>query len=103
MMRKTYGQTTIEVNEDGYLLDKSQWDRQVAEALAKEMGITLTDEHWQIIDYLRRQYEEDIEMTIRKLGMSGLADIKELYELFPVSPLKIASKIAGLPLPKTCV
>lgn len=102
-MLKKYGRLEVNVDDNGYLTDRSQWSRELAEMIASEAVITLTVKHWAIIEYLQKQFDGDIEMTIRKLGTSGLADVKELYELFPPSPLKTASKIAGLPLPKTCV
>jgi len=102
-MLKKYGRLEVDVDDNGYLTDRAQWNREIAEMLAGEASINLTAKHWVIIEYLQKQFDLDIEMTIRKLGTSGLADVKELYELFPPSPLKTASKIAGLPLPKTCV
>jgi len=102
-MIKKYGQYRLEVDDNGYMLNREQWNEDLAELLADETGIKLTDQHWKVIRYLQQQFDSEVEMTIRKLGMCGLADIKRLYELFPPSPLKTASKIAGLPLPKTCV
>ena len=92
-----------EVNEEGYLLDASEWDKAFAESAAKDLGIKLGDKHWEIIDWLREQHDKGVEMSIRKVGKSGLVDIKEFYELFPGGPLKNASKIAGLQRPTSCV
>lgn len=90
-------------NDEGFLTDAGQWSEDVAQEIAGELSIDLTDKHWEVINYLREQHEQGIEMSIRKLGKSGLVDIKELYQLFPGGPLKNASKIAGLPRPTSCV
>lgn len=94
---------SVERNEEGFLTDSSQWDKSVAEEIAKELNITLSDDHWKVIDYLREQHDKAEEMTIRKVAKSGLVDIKGLYALFPGGPLKNASKIAGLPRPTSCM
>lgn len=94
---------SVDKNEEGYLTDASQWDKSVAEEIAKELNINLTEEHWKVIEYLREQHDEGVEMTIRKVGKSGIVDIKGLYELFPGGPLKNSSKIAGLPRPTSCM
>jgi len=99
----TLGGKEVEVNDEGYLVNPDDWDKAVAGDLAKEMNIELTDKHWAVIDYLRAQHDEGVEMTIRKVGKSGVVDIKGFYELFPGGPLKNASKIAGLSRPTSCV
>lgn len=85
------------------MTDFSQWDESVAEAIAQEEGIELTEQHWDVIKYLQDQYNKKIELTIRKIGKSGVVTIKELYALFPKGPLKISTKIAGIPKPKSCI
>lgn len=101
-MKNSQGQELL-VDEQGYLLDYALWDRTVAEAIARDLGIKLSDKHWQVITYLQAQYADGIDMTIRKVGNSGVVSIKHLYELFPGGPLKFAAKIAGLPRPRNCV
>ncbi len=93
----------IKVTEDGYLEDMSQWDKEVAIAIAKELNIELTDKHFEVLEYLRKKTKEGETLTIRKVGKSGIVDIKQLYKLFPKGPLKFASKIAGIPKPSSCV
>lgn len=102
-MEKTLAGKTINVNEEGYLTDLSQWDKTVGEAIANEAKIEMTDRHWDVINYLQEQYKNDVPLTIRKIGGSGVVDIKEFYKLFPVGPLKISSKIAGIPKPASCI
>lgn len=94
---------SVERNDEGFLTDASQWDKSVAEEIAGELNIKLTDKHWEVIEFLRDQHDQGVEMTIRKVSKSGTADIKEFYQLFPGGPLKNASKIAGLPRPTSCM
>jgi dissimilatory sulfite reductase related protein len=103
MSEKTIAGVALEVNDEGYLTDASQWTKEVAEEIAKELKIELTDKHYQVINFLREKYLEGTPLTIRKVGKSGIVDIKEFYTLFPGGPLKISSKIAGIPKPTSCV
>ncbi|MEZ4985219.1 MAG: TusE/DsrC/DsvC family sulfur relay protein [Saprospiraceae bacterium] len=102
-MIKELAGKTVDVNEEGYMTDLAQWDKSVAEAIAAEEGITLGDRHWAVIDYIQTQFKTDVPLTIRKMGSSGVTDIKEFYALFPGGPLKKATKIAGIPKPKSCI
>lgn len=102
-MKKTIADKEVEIDEEGYLADSSQWNKDVAQEIAKELNIELGDKQWEVIDYLRAQNDEGVEMSIRKVGKSGVVDIKEFYGLFPGGPLKNASKIAGLARPASCV
>ncbi len=94
---------TVDVNEEGYMTDPSQWDKEIAEAIAKEIGIELSDKHFEVLKYLREKFKAGEVLTIRKVGKSGIVDIKGLYKLFPGGPLKYSSKIAGIPKPASCV
>ncbi len=94
---------TITVNEEGYLTNPSQWTREICVELAKEEGIDMTDQHWKVLEYLREQQQKDIALTIRKVGKSGVVSIKEFYTLFPQGPLKVSSKLAGIPKPISCI
>src|SRR6056297_4054164 len=101
MVQKTIAGVNLEVTEDGYLEDASQWNEEVAKEIAKEEGIELTDKHFEVINFIREN--ADSGLTIRKVGKSGIVDIKGFYELFPGGPLKISSKIAGIKKPTSCV
>jgi tRNA 2-thiouridine synthesizing protein E len=103
MAEKTIAGVTLQVNDEGYLMDASKWNREIAAEIAKELNITLSDKHFQVIDFLRKEYEAGNPLTIRKVGKSGIVDIKEFYTLFPGGPLKFSSKIAGIPKPASCV
>jgi TusE/DsrC/DsvC family sulfur relay protein len=93
----------ITVNEEGYLTDFNQWDKKVGEAIATENNIALTPRHWQVLDYLQNEQRNQEALSIRRVGKSGVVDIKELYQLFPNAPLKTATKIAGIPKPASCI
>jgi dissimilatory sulfite reductase related protein len=102
-MDKSIAGKTISVTDEGFLTEYSQWDKSIAEAIAAENSITLTPRHWEVIDYIQTEYKNDVPLSIRKIGKSGVVDIKEFYQLFPVAPLKTATKIAGIPKPVSCI
>jgi tRNA 2-thiouridine synthesizing protein E len=105
MPKKEIAGVSVDVNEEGYLTDSSQWNREIAIAIAKCEGIAiLNDFHWQVIEFLQKDFEEKGTLpTIRRINKTGGISTKELYEYFPDGPLKKASKIAGLPKPQSCV
>jgi len=101
----------FEVDEEGYLADLSQWEPAIGEAMALAEDQPLTDEHWDIINFLREYYEEyQIAPAVRVLTKAvgkrlgkDKGNSKYLYELFPYGPGKQACKYAGLPKPTGCV
>lgn len=104
MPQKEYAGVTIDVDDNGYMTDLEQWNKDIAAALAKEEGIEeLTDKHWAVIEYLQKSYKDGVTLSLRKVGKSGVTTIKELYVLFPDGPLKKSSKVAGIPKPASCV
>ena len=103
-MNKDIAGTAVDVNEEGYLTNMSQWNEQIAAAIAAEEGIgPLNDAHMKVINYLRQQQAAGAALTIRSMGKSGVVTTKELYDLFPGGPLKKSSKIAGIPKPVGCI
>ena len=102
-MTKLIADTAVTVNEEGYLEDFNQWDKQVGTEIAKDYGIELGEDHWKVILFLQEQYQNGVPLSIRKIGKSGVVSIKEFYHLFPDGPLKKASKIAGIPKPVSCI
>ncbi len=103
MATKTYAGQTVEVSDEGYMADPSQWNKEIAAEMAKEEGIELTDKHFEVLEFLRAANEKGETLTIRRVGKSGITDIKGLYQLFPGGPLKFSSKFAGIPKPASCV
>jgi tRNA 2-thiouridine synthesizing protein E len=97
---------TIEATESGFLVSQDEWDKEVAEAIAAAEGITLTPDHWDVIEYLRDAYfnnngEQPNNRAILKAMQEKWAgrkvDNKTLFDLFPGNPSKQAGKVAGLP------
>jgi tRNA 2-thiouridine synthesizing protein E len=103
MSQKTYAGVVLELNDEGYLLDKSQWTKEIAKAIAQEENIELTDKHFEVIEFLRDRVAKGESLTIRSIGKSGIVDIKGFYALFPGAPLKLATRIGGLLKPVSCV
>jgi len=93
----------LDVTEDGYLTDVSQWNEEIAIEIAKNEGIELTDRHWEVIKWIQEQVKKEVALSIRGIKKSGVLNIKEFYALFPGGPLKISTKIAGVPKPKSCI
>jgi tRNA 2-thiouridine synthesizing protein E len=96
---------SYELDADGNLKNMSEWNEDLAKALAVEEEIgELTDRHWDVINYMRKIFEEKGDApSIRKMNKEGGIPTKELYALFPGGPAKKAAKIAGLPKPKGCI
>ena len=102
-MEKTLAGQVINVCEEGYLSDHSQWTKEVGNHIATEEGITMCNRCWEVVDYLQGQQKQEVALSIRRIGKSGVVSIKEFYSLFPKGPLKISSKIAGIPKPVSCI
>ena len=98
-----FNNNTIVVNEEGYLKDPAQWTPELAIQLGREAGITILDKHFEVLNWLRDRQREGVALSIRKVANSGIVDIKQFYKLFPGGPLKISSKIAGIPKPVSCI
>ncbi len=101
----------LETDEEGYLANLSDWEPEVADKMATEDGLPLSESHWEVLNFLREYYQEyQIAPAVRvltkaigkKLGPDK-GNSKYLYELFPYGPAKQACKYAGLPKPTGCV
>ena len=103
MGQKVIAGINIDVNEEGYLTNPSQWTKEVGIEIAKEEGIEVTDKHLAVVNFLREKFQKGENLTIRSVGNSGIVDIKGFYVLFPGAPMKKAAKIAGIPKPSSCV
>ena len=103
MAEKTIAGVAVQLNDEGYMTDASEWTKEIAAELAKEEGIELSDKHFEVLEFLRNANAKGETLTIRRVGKSGITDIKGLYQLFPGGPLKHSSKIAGIPKPTSCV
>jgi tRNA 2-thiouridine synthesizing protein E len=105
MTTKTVAGATVEVNDEGFFEDPDQWTEAMAPELAAAEGIDpLTDAHWTVIRFMRKEYaEKGTGPTVRVLGKTSGVSVKELYQLFPKGPAKIAARIAGIPKPRGCI
>lgn len=103
MSTKTIAGVEVNVNDEGYMEDASQWTKEIGAELAKEEGIELTDKHYELIDFIRGKVAAGEGLTIRGIGKSGVVNAKEFYALFPGAPLKLSTKIAGVPKPTSCI
>jgi len=105
MSTTTVADVDVELNEEGFFVHPEQWSEEMAPDLARREGIDpLTDRHWQVIRFMRSQYlAKGTGPTVRVLGKTSGVSIKELYQLFPRGPAKIAAKIAGIPKPRGCI
>lgn len=105
MPSRFYAGTEVGLDGEGFFADPSQWREEMAPAIAAEDGITeLTDRHWQVIKFMRHEYEEKgAGPTVRVLGKTSGVSIKELYQLFPGGPARVAARIAGIPKPRGCI
>jgi tRNA 2-thiouridine synthesizing protein E len=95
----------VSMDAEGFLTEAGQWTEQVGEQIARENGIEpLADRHWQVIRFMRETYlETGSAPSIRSLGKLSGVPIKELYQLFPKGPAKLAAKIGGIPKPRGCI
>lgn len=100
-----YAGHEVEINDEGFLLDASQWTREVAQAIAEEVGVApLGDKHWQVIDYCRADADAQGQPPgLRRISKFSGVTMKELYQLFPKGPGKLAARVSGLPKPQGCI
>ena len=97
---------TLELNEEGFLTDPSQWDNDVALQLARSQeGLEdLSDEHWAVVNFIRNHFlETNLAPMVRSICKTTGLPLRRIYELFPSGPAKGACKVAGLPKPDGCV
>ena len=95
----------VDVDAEGFLTDPEQWNARIAEEIARQNGIAeLTDRHWLVVRFMRERYLATGDApSIRALGKESGVPVKELYQLFPKGPAKLAAKIGGIPKPKGCI
>jgi dissimilatory sulfite reductase related protein len=110
-MAYEYNGATIEADEEGYIIDIGLWNPDLALLIAEGENIEMSDDAWEVVNFLRNYYEEyQIAPAVRVLTKAIKKSLgpekgnsKYLYELFPYGPAKQACKIAGLPKPTGCV
>ena len=97
--------TTIELDDDGFFTDPDEWSESMVPELARREGIEpVTDAHWTVIRFMRTEYlTKGTGPSVRMLGKTSGVSVKELYQLFPKGPAKVAARIAGIPKPRGCI
>jgi dissimilatory sulfite reductase related protein len=105
MSTTTIATTEVEFNDEGFFTHPEQWTEAMVPELARREGIDpVTDAHWQVIRFMRSEYlAKGTGPTVRVLGKASGVSIKQLYQLFPKGPAKIAARIAGIPKPRGCI
>jgi tRNA 2-thiouridine synthesizing protein E len=101
----TLAGTDVEVDSEGFFVHPDQWDEAMVPELARHEGIEdLTAAHWTVIRFMRSEYlAKGTGPTVRVLGTTSGVSVKELYQLFPKGPAKVAARIAGIPKPRGCI
>ncbi len=95
---------TIHVDDEGFMTSYDEWDEELAKSLAAQIGVELTDEHWDAVRFLRKDFAEHGETaTLRRVTVSAGIPTKSLFRLFPAKPAKKMAYVAGLPKPRGCV
>ena len=94
----------VKFDAEGFLVDQKSWTKEIGEAIAKREGVKLTDRQWVVINFARNYFELNGEApTLRNITKNSDVSTKELYELFPGGPGKLAAKVAGLHKPTGCI
>ncbi len=105
MSTNSYAGVDLALDGEGFLQDPAQWTPQIGEAIAAANGIpVLTDRHWIVLHFMRNTFLSTGDApSIRGLGKESGVPVKELYQLFPKGPAKLAAKICGIPKPHGCI
>ncbi len=94
----------VEFDAEGYMKDPNAWTPEIAEAIAAQEGITLTERHWEVINFCREKAKETGKSpTLREISAGTGIPTKELFQLFPKGPAKKVARIAGLKKPEGCI
>lgn len=106
MTTREFAGAQVHVNDEGFLTDPAEWNKEIAQAIATEEGVAdLTPSHWKVIDFCRSKGSElnGKSPTLRQITNGTDVTTKELFKLFPKGPAKKVAKIAGLGKPEGCV
>jgi TusE/DsrC/DsvC family sulfur relay protein len=105
MATRTIAGRTVQVNDEGFMTNPSEWTKEIAVDLAKEEGIAeLTPAHWKVIEFCRQDGTTSGKApTLRRITTTAGVSTKEMFALFPKGPAKKVAKLAGLGKPEGCV
>ena len=94
----------LPLDDQGFLVNPDDWTPEIAEELAREAGIELTDRHWEVLEFCRKDFaEKGTAPTVRRISKIGGVPMKEMYQLFPKGPGILAAKLSGLGKPEGCI
>ncbi len=95
----------VDVDGEGFLTHPEQWNEAMAKSIAEHEGVSaLSPRHWEVIHFMRNRFlEKGDAPSVRSLSKESGVPIKELYQLFPKGPAKLAAKIGGIPKPRGCI
>lgn len=95
---------TVDFDDDGFMVKESAWTKDIGQAIAEALEVELSDRHWAVIDFARSDFENSGEPpTLRRITQQTDVSMKEMYQLFPDGPAKLAANIAGLKKPTGCI
>ncbi len=95
---------TVAFDDDGFMEDAAAWTDEIGQAIAEALEVNLSDRHWEVIKFARQEFETQGEPpTLRLITQQTEVSMKEMYQLFPGGPAKIAANIAGLKKPTGCI
>jgi tRNA 2-thiouridine synthesizing protein E len=104
MATATIAGQEVQINEEGFLTEYDEWNEEIGKELAGNIGVEMTDRHWELIRWLREDFKEKGETaTTRRVQTAGGFPTKEQFQMFPKKPAKKMAYIAGLPKPHGCV
>lgn len=104
MARIAIADREVTVDSEGFMTEYEEWDEALAQTLATNIGIELTDDHWKVIGFLRDDFAVNGETpTLRRVTTNGGIPTKELFVLFPKKPARKMAYVAGLPKPVGCI
>jgi tRNA 2-thiouridine synthesizing protein E len=94
----------VAIDAEGFMTEFDQWTEDIGVFLAEQIGVELSERHWEVIRFVREDYKAQGETpTLRRVSTIGGVPTKELFQLFPKKPAKKMSYVAGVPKPKGCV
>jgi tRNA 2-thiouridine synthesizing protein E len=95
---------TVDFDDEGFMVDAGAWTKEIGQAIAEALEINMTDKHWEVINFARTDFESNGEPpTLRRITQETAVSMKEMYQLFPDGPAKLAANIAGLKKPTGCI
>jgi tRNA 2-thiouridine synthesizing protein E len=94
----------VAFDDEGFMEDGTAWTEEIGKAIAEALEVDLSDRHWLVVKYARQEFETQGEPpTLRRITQETDVSMKEMYQLFPGGPAKIAANIAGLQKPTGCI